>query len=402
MALSKETEKRLQKWAEDLSIPIEELQEKFNIKFAMLKKVLEDQDVSDSTIEAKARSQLANEIRPGRSRAPTYEGIVLGFGRCSDWNEFFFNINRHAYNEDSMQAVAEGVTDSDGRPLWTQEQVDRKGQFFRGQVGDFIEPEYERHVLAIGRPVLQEDEKDAAIRLFWIKLSGDPTQFNAQNPAPKPGQVCRWRCNIQEVHEDLNLIRANGATITRFEPAEFLAGKGTDREKVLTGILEPKMCRSLLNQVHTSFKDWDLGNGETRPLDVDDVPEWLESHSDKKGRLTASHFIVLETDILGMYKTGMRLGNADQQDLAEIPSMFVNLDENIINEMYYGEGSTVLAAVEPFMRKQRRDGKVVMDENNKPIMEATGECIAIFPVIAMPKIAPAEEVQEKQEATIEL
>jgi hypothetical protein len=117
----------------------------------------------------------------------------------------------------------------------------------------------------------------------------------------------------------------------------------------------------------------------------------------------------METEIMGMYKSGMRLGNADRQDITDVPNMFVNLDENIVNNMYYGEGSTVLVAVEPFLRKQKRDGEVVMDENNKPVKEVVGECIAVFPVYAMPVTSPVvakSEVEVKAEAkespTIEL
>ena len=408
--LSETTQARINKWAEDLGLEVSELEEQFQVKYAMLAEILKDQDVPASTIESKARSQLGNEIRPGRSRALTYEGIVLGFTQISDWNEFPSNLAKGAYDKDGIAAVDAGVVDATGNPIWTEETMEKKGQYFKGKVGDLILPEYERHVLAIGRPVKKVDESDSAIRLFWIKLSGEPTQFNANNPAPKPGQVCRWRCNIQEVIADLNLIRANGATITQFEPAQFLAGEGTDREKILEGVLEPKMCRTLLEQVHTSFSKWDTGEIDEdkdpvlRGLDVEDIPEWLEAHSNTKGYLTASHFAVIETEIMGMYKTGMRIGNADRQDITDVPNMFVNIDSNIINEMYYGEGSTVLVAIEPFMRKKKdADRKDIMDENNKPVKEAVGECLAVFPVFAMPVKAPvvAKPVAETTEAVAE-
>jgi len=403
--ISKETKARLTKWADDQGLEYSELAEKFQVKYAMLEKMLEGQDVPAKTIESKARSQIGNEIRPGRSRALTYEGIVLGFARAQDWNEFQFNIARYAYNEDSVAAADEGLVDGEGNPLWTQEEIDKKGDFFKGKVGDLILPQYERHVLAIGRPVKKATDEDEAIRLFWINLSGEPAVFNEANPAPMPGQVCRWRCNIQETVTELNLIRANGATVTKFTPASFIAGAGTDREKVLEGILDPKMCRSLLNQVNTSFKDWDLGDDESRGLEPGDLKEWLEAHSNKKGRLTPSHFAVMETEIMGVYKSGIRIGNADQQDLTDIPNIFVNLDENIVNQMFYGEGSTILIAIEPFLRKKKVDRKVVMDENNKPVKEVTAECVSIFPVIAMPRAEPkAEEAkaEAKETPTIEL
>ena len=106
------TKERLEGWAKQLKIPYDELEDKFNVKMKTAQIALADQELSEAQIEKYVRKQMGNEIRPGRSRAATYEGIILGFTPVKDWNEYQINIAKKAFEENSMQAISEGVCPS--------------------------------------------------------------------------------------------------------------------------------------------------------------------------------------------------------------------------------------------------------------------------------------------------
>jgi len=394
-SLSEVTIERICKWAAQLKVPLSELRDRFNNKMASLQIQLKDQ-IPDDRIEGVARSQFANEVRPGRSRAETYEGIVLGYGPLRDWNEFWFNVAKGANDKDVLQARMDGIVNDDGLALVTQEIKDRKGQYFRKNVGDLLEHEWQRSLLAIGRPVVRKEGEDT-MRIFHISLGGDPARFaDAEKfPRPEPGKICRWRCNVQEVNTEWNWIRANGATVTAFEADTVQTKSGP-----VKGVLDAKKCAGLLNQVRPNFRS-----------EIAELKSWLDEHSKQTG-----HFVVIEGEIMNMYERAVRIGNADQMDLENIPSVLVNLDATIPDHMFYGENSTVIVACHPFERNARvRDesGQWVTDndELGNPKKEIVANGIAIFPIIAMPKeqpkvpeaeAPPAEEKVEEETSTIEL
>ncbi|KKK66101.1 hypothetical protein LCGC14_2967490, partial [marine sediment metagenome] len=160
------------------------------------------------------------------------------------------------------------------------------------------------------------------------------------------------------------------------------------------GIVDPKICVSLLEQVVDGFKVKDAG----------DIGPWLEEHGKRNGT-KPGHFCVVEGEILNMYQSSIRLGSADQLDLENISSVMANLDKSIVDQMFYGEDSTVVTALEPFWKKVKRDGKVVMGDDGKPTMEISAKCIAVFPIVAAPRTVPAittteETTEEKEEEDV--
>ena len=367
--LSEESTARLEKWAEQLKVPLADLQGKFDAKVVALQAQLEGQDVSPERIEVLARKQLANDIRPGKSRAGTYEGIVLGYGPLKDWMDFYFNVARSEYAKDPLNARVSGLTDAQGVPLVTQEIIEKKGQYFRQQVGEVLEHNWERTVLAIGRPVIRETDDDASMRIFNLRLNGAPAVFGKNFPAPPIGMVASWRCNVQETNPEWNWIRANGATVTRFDPTVVTTASGTFKD-----IFDLKKCAGLLKQVRENFRS-----------EIEDLETWIADNGKTKGM-----FCVVEGEILAMYERGMRIGDADQLDLENIPSINVKLDPKVPDQMYYGEDSTVVIACTPYMRTARTrnaDGKweAAKTELGEDKKEVTADCIAVFPVIAMPK-----------------
>jgi len=401
--LSAESIGRLMKWSEQLKVPVSELKEKFQAKLAALSIQLKDQNIPADDIESVTRAQFANDIRPGRSRAETFEGVVLGYSILRDYNRFWFNVAKGAFNKDPLQARMDGICDDHGDALVTNEIKERKGQYFRQNVGELLRHEWERHVLAIGRPV-QRKKGDDTMRIFHIKLSGEPARFMdpTKFPAPPMGLVCRWRCNVQEVNTEWNWIRANGATVTRFEPATVDTSGGP-----VTGVFDAKRCAGLLNQVKTNFRS-----------SISALKAWVDEHAREAG-----HFVVVEGEILNMYERSMRIGNADQLDLEDIPSLYINLDPTVPDQMNYGVNSTVIVACNPYERKARErneEGQYVqaVDELGNPKKEIVADALAVFPLIAMPRqievvpevvtetpaTPPASEPEEEPEesTTIEL
>lgn len=396
MSISDATKEKLKKWSEQLGRPYEELEKLFIAKLEAATVQLKDQNLSVSRIEQHVRKQIANEIRPGRSRASSYEGVVLGYGPLRDWNAGMFREAAEAFAQDPMSAAGMGVTDDKGTPLVTVEIKEQKGQYFRQDVGEVLKHEWERHLLAVGRPVIKSEEGDETLRIFHIRLNGEPSMFGPNFPAPKIGLISRWRCNVQEVDKDQNWVRANGATVTVFEPAEIQGST-----QLLTGVLDAKKCVSLLGQVTSDFRASITGDSESESISI---KEWIAAHGNKKG-----FFCVIEGELLQMFESGFRLGDADQLDLTDIPSVLIGLDPKFPDQMFYGEDSTVIVACEPYLRTVRERGddnvwRTVLDDNGKPKQEVAANGLAVFPIVAMPKtvakpvVAPPEEKPEEPKA----
>lgn len=383
--MNEETKKRLEGWSKQLGVSLEELNEEYETRFKVATVAFAEQELSEVQIEIQVRKAMGNKYRPGRSKSLTYEGIILGFTQVKDWNDYQINANKRAFEENSMETIAQGLTNETGVPLVTSEFKEKKGKYFDKEIGDIIPNEYERRVLAIARPVVVPEGEPNPLRIFHITLKGEPSLFKGRYqdgavigfPAPAVGQVSRWRCNVQDTNPDHNWTRAYGATVTAFEKSTLDTGK-----EVLEGIIKPKKCAGILNQVNDIFKIEDPSQ----------LREWMEENTKVKG-----HFAVFTSEIMAMYKTGFRLGDADQQDLENIPNVFLKIDGKVVDQMRYGEDSTVVVACEPYEQKVRKDGKVVMDENKKPVKEITGDCLSVFPIIISPVSVPAPKEEAKSE-----
>lgn len=381
ITLSETTIERLTKWSEQLGRPYEELEQLFKTQYAVAEMQLAEQDLSKETIERFVRKQIANDIRPGRSRAMTYEGVVLGYGPLKDWNAKYFREAAAEFAKDPMSCAGMGLTTDKGVPLVTAEIKEEKGQYFKQNIGDELAHEYERHLLAVGRPVIQEDGDDT-LRIFHIRLNDEPAVFGTKFPAPPIGLICRWRCNVQEVDKDNNWVRANGATVTEFTPAKITAKSG-----VLSGILEPKKCVSLLGQVTKQFRASFVENPDPKKR-LPTIGDWATTHARKKG-----FYCVAEGELLQMFQSSFLFGDADQLELSGIPSIMIGLDPGTPDQMFYGENSTVVVAFEPYYRAQRERSeggswKPVLDDKGLPKQELVANGLAIFPIIAMPKSEP--------------
>lgn len=397
LTLSETTIERLKKWSEQLGRPYEELEKLFKDQFAVAELQLKDQNLSKETIEIHVRKQVGNDLRPGRSQAATYEGVVLGYGPLKDWNAKYFRAAAAEFTKDPMSCAGMGLTTDKGIPLVTAELKEEKGQYFKQNIGDVLNHEYERHLLAVGRALIQEDEDDT-LRIFHIRLNDDPAVFGPKFPAPPAGLICRWRCNVQEVDKDNNWVRANGATVTMFEPAKIAAKSGT-----LAGILEPKKCLSLLGQVTKQFRAGFVADVKN---DIPTIKDWAIKHARKKG-----FYCVAQAELLQMFQSSFLFGDADQLELGDVPSIMIGLDPAIPDQMFYGENSTVVVAFEPYFRdkRQRVDEKwtLVLGTDGKPEQELVASGLAVFPIIAMPKPepkpvdtppSPAEEASKEAEA----
>jgi len=379
VTLSETTTERLKKWSEQLKRPYEELEKLFKDQFAVAEMQLKDQNLSKETIEIHVRKQMGNDLRPGRSRAATYEGVALGYGPLKDWNARYFRDAAVEFAKDPMSCAGMGLTTDTGAPLVTAEIKEDKGQYFKQNIGDILAHDYERHLLAVGRALIQEDNDDT-LRIFHIRLNGDPAVFGPKFPAPPTGLVCRWRCNVQEVDKENNWVRANGATVTIFEPTEINAKSG-----IVKGILEPIKCISLLGQVTKQFR---AGFVADEKNDIPTIEEWTIKHGKKKG-----FYCVAQAELLQMFQASFLFGDADQLELESIPSIMMSLDPAIPDQMFYGENSTVVAAFEPYFRDKRVRGDdnrwvSVLDTKGKPVQELVANNLAVFPVIAMPKPEP--------------
>lgn len=257
MEIDKDTQAKLEQWAEQSGKSVESLTASLEEHFNTLKTASPSLD--DKKLMTRARFQVYREVKAARfSRAKPVDGVFFGFNQEFDLTARDRLNAIEVYNRNPTLAIEEGLTDGEGTPL------DNRAKMPWGAANpDYQKPLKEsfiRSSFGIGRPA-----EGGPLKLMVVTHNREQA-FNV----PPLGKPVRFAANIRA---DEELRRAyNSSVNTTYEDVEMDEFGDVD---------ESRICE-LLADAPESFKS-DLANLEA----------WHKEHEPDRQRL-----VILEADVM--------------------------------------------------------------------------------------------------------
>ena len=169
----------LKKWAEKLSLPIEQINSEFDRILLEEKEIHKDQPLDQQELRALKRLALVYK-KQMRSPAVGFEGIIIGTGDSID---ALAKKRREAlalFNEDPQSAITQGITDEAGNPLDTREEWS-EGRPNQNYGKPLAEHNFLKNVWVVAKQSNTENEP----KLYQMLLTGEKAK-NEDIPVLKP------------------------------------------------------------------------------------------------------------------------------------------------------------------------------------------------------------------------
>lgn len=136
--MSEKTKKRVAQWSQKLGIPVADLMKQYGAAVTKLKKLYPKQ--TEEFYDNRARHNLATKFAADlRPRARAVVGVFFVTGAKINTTARMAEMAKQAYQEDPAQAVASWLTNNQGVPLDTREELTpgRKNPFYRKELKPF-------------------------------------------------------------------------------------------------------------------------------------------------------------------------------------------------------------------------------------------------------------------------
>ena len=194
----------LKKWAEKLSLSLEEIEGEFNSIFEEEKNIHVDLSEDEQQKRALQRLSLMYK-RQLNSPAIGFEGIVIGVSEVIDINQKRIREAKELFKVNPQLAVIDGVTDEEGNPLDNRKEW--SGGRLNPSFGKLL-PEYNylRNIFGI----VKRTKGDTPPRFFQMTLSGE----KAKDDSIPIFQPIRFMAIDKSITE--TVYKLNSSTFTKF------------------------------------------------------------------------------------------------------------------------------------------------------------------------------------------
>ena len=313
-----DTKVYFEKWAEKLSVPVEDIQAEFD---SIVNNDLKEFELSVEDKEKRALQMLVLHYKKQlRSPAIGFEGMIIGVGDLFDMSRKLRQTAMDAFRENPHDAIENGVTDADGNPL------DNRAVFGSGkenrQFGKPLpEHNYIRNIVGVALRANVEE----APKVFTMSISGDKAE-NLVIPVFTP---VKFRA-INKSDDSDTQFTLNGSSVTEFVVSDKIQMPAPQivLEKVCGHMMVPL---NELDEYHKTAKD-DFNRLSVTLADVSMIGENVTS--------VGNRMMVLEDMAASM-------------DDLDAPGTTCWVPESI--DLDFGEGSKVLVIGKTSQGKSRDD-----------------------------------------------
>jgi len=304
---SEETRKYLEKWSQQLGLPMADVEKEYIEQYEALMKSKPGKDAG--WYDRVARTRVYVHLKGRRFvRAKPWDGVFVGVGPAFDVTARQREQALEILRTDPERAHREGWVNEQGEPIDMRKTLPSGAPNpFYGRV---LQPTFVRQSVAIGRPAVGGDMKLTILHHFR-----DQAKL-----LPPLGKPVRFLANLRADEENRYLL--NTSVATTFEPVQM---------PEIGEVTTQKVC-DLLLKAPSEYR-----------CNLAELEKWHEEHQEDPRRI-----VIVEGSVIYVRREPLSTGNyflvIEDESIMDIESegVMVWVHADIADQLEFGNGSRVI------------------------------------------------------------